>query len=87
MIVHYIEGGYTYTSYLGRASSITDAADVSFSLAVVVVRRGISHIGGWIGIALVFQHADAGATSVGGVGVPFDAKAMRGVAELTSLSV
>ena len=58
----------------------TYAADVSVSLAAVGVGRGIILVGGWLGITLVLQHADVGVTSVGVVGVPFDAEVMGGVA-------
>ena len=87
MIAHNIEGGCKETIYVRRVSGITDAAGVSVSLAAVGFDRVISRVGGWIGITLDFQHAYAGATSFGGVGVPFDAEAMRGVAEGPSLAV
>ena len=87
IIAHKIEGGCKGTSDVGIFSGITDAADVSVSLSDVGLGRGISRGGGWIGITLVLQHAYAGATSVDGVGVKFDAEAMRGVAEVPSLAV
>ena len=87
MIAHEIEGGRKETCDVGRVSGITDAADVSVILSAVVVGRGISRVGGWLGITLVLQHADAGATSVGGVCVTFDVEAMSVIAEVPSLSV
>ena len=36
---------------------------------------------------MVVQHADAGAVSVGSVGVPFDAEEIKGVGELPSLAM
>ena len=87
MVTHKIEGRCKETSHVGRVSGITDAADVSVILDTVGVGRGIIPVGGWIGITLVLHHADAGATSVGGVGVPFDAGEMKGVAEGPSIDV
>ena len=87
MAAHDIEGVLKENSYFGRVSGITDDADISFSLDNSGVGRGISHIGGWLGITLVLQHADAGATSVGGVCVTFDVEAMSVIAEVPSLSV
>ena len=87
MISHEIEGGYTETSDVGRVSGITDAADVSFSLAAVGSGRFIRRVGGWIGITLVLQNADTGAKSVDVVRVPFDTEATRGITEVPSLDV
>ena len=81
MISHEIEGRFKETSDIIRVSSITDADDVSVSLAVVGVGRGISRVVGWLVITLVLQHTYAGATSVVVVGVPFDVEAMRGISE------
>ena len=39
------------------------------------------------GLDLVIQHTDAGATSVGILGVPFDEDAIRGITEVPSISV
>ena len=87
MIDHNIECGCKDTIFVGRVSGITDAADFSVILAAVGFDRVISRVDGWIGITLVLQHAYAGATSVGGVSVPFDAEKMRGVEEVPSLAV
>ena len=73
MIDHNIEGGCKDTICVGRVSGITDAAGFSVILAAVGFDRVISRVGGWIAITLVLQNAYAGVTSVGGVGVPFDA--------------
>ena len=72
MIAHEIEVGNKETSDFGRVSGINDADDVSFRLDAVGVGRSIRCIVSWLGITLVFQNADAGATSVGGVRVTFD---------------
>ena len=87
MITHDIEGRCKETSDVRSISVITYYAGVSVVLAAVVVEGGIRCIGGCLGITFVFQHADGGETSVGGVGVPFDAEAMRGIAEVPSLDV
>ena len=87
MISHEIEGGYKETSDVGRVSGITDAADVSFSLAAVGSGGFIRRIGGWIGITLVLQNADAGEKSVGSVRLKSDTEATRGITEVPSLDV
>ena len=79
MVAYDIEGGCKETSDVGSVSGITDSSYVSFGLATVVVGRVISCVGGCIGITLILQHADAGAISVGGVGVPFYAEVMMDV--------
>ena len=71
MFDHDIESGCKETNDVIRFSDITDADDFSFILATVGVVRDISCGGGWLGIALVLQHTDAGGTSVGGVVIPF----------------
>ena len=87
MIDHNIKGVCKENIDVRRVSGITDASGVSVSLAAVGFDRVISRVGGWIGITMVLQHAYAGATSVGGVSVPFDAEKMRGVEEVPSLAV
>ena len=87
IIAHDIEGGREETSDIRRVSSISDADDVSVSLDTVGVVREISRIVGWFGVDLVIQHIDAVATSVSGVGVPFDTGEMRGIIEVPSLAV
>ena len=87
MMAHEIEGRCEKTSYIIRVSGIRDAADVSVSLAYVEVVRGIIRVSGWIGITLVIQHVYTCAEIAGGVCVPFDAEATRGVAEVPSLVV
>ena len=52
---------------------------MSVRLAAFGVSRGISRFGGWFEINVFVDNADAGATSVGGVGVSFDAEEMRGI--------
>ena len=80
MITHEVEVRCKETSDVIRVSSISDAAIVGFILDDVVVGRGISRVGGWFGITLTIEYTYAGTTSVGGVGVPFDVEAMRGIA-------
>ena len=79
MIIHKIEVGRKENSDTIRVSIITDAAGFSISLVFVGVETVISSVSGWFGIILVIEHTDAGATCVGSVGVPFDAKSMRGI--------
>ena len=87
MIDHNIEDGCKETIDVGRVGGITDAAGFSVILAAVGFDRAISRVDGWIGITMVLQHAYAGATSVGGVSVTFDAETMRDVLEVPSLAV
>ena len=87
MIAHDIEGGYKETSDDRRVSGITDATDVSVIMDAVGFGRGISRAGGWLGTILVLHHLDEGATSVGGVGVPFDTEEMRCIVEVPSFAV
>ena len=89
MITHKVEGGFGETSDIIIVSIIRDASNISVSLSDVVVGRGISCVCDWLDITLVIQHADsgAGAASFCGVCVPFDAESMRGVSEVSSISV
>ena len=87
MIALDIEGVCTENSDIRRVSSSIDTSGVSVILAAVGVVRGSSRVGGWFGITFAIDHTDAGAKSVRGVGVPFDAKLMRGVSEVPSLSM
>ena len=89
MITHKVEGGFGETSDIIIVSIIRDASNISVSLSDVVVGRGISCVCDWLDITLVIQHADsgAGAESFCGVCVPFDVESMRGVSEVSSLSV
>ena len=73
MFDHDIESGCKETNDVIRFSDITDADDFSFSLYAVGVRRGICRIGGCLVITSVLHHVDAVATSVGNVGLIFDA--------------
>ena len=74
MITHYIEGGCKETGDIRRVNRIIGAHDVSVRLDYVRVGMVISRVGGWLRIILMLHHADAGATSVGSVGVTFDAE-------------
>ena len=80
MIAYEIEGGRKETSEIRRVGIISDSPGVSVILSDVEVGRGVSRIGGWFRITLVIDYTNAGATSVGVVGVPFDMESMRVVA-------
>ena len=79
IITHDIECRRKDISDIIRVGSISDYDNVSFRLANIGVRRVIICVGGWFGITFFIDNMYAVATSVVGVGVPFDAEAMRGV--------
>ena len=85
IISHDIEDGRKDTSGIRRVSSIKDADDVSVRLSAVGLGIGISRVGGWFGFTLVIQHTNAGATSIGSLGMPFYVGAMRDITEVPNL--
>ena len=87
MTAYDIESGRKKTINLRRVSSISGFYNFSVSMAVPGVGRCIIRIASWFGINFFIGPIDAGATSSGFVGVPFDAEAMRGISEVPSLAV